>query len=173
MGLKLNLGGGKVNYNGFANVDIIELPNVDIVHDLNKYPYPFKDNSVDEIICNNILEHLDDIIKPIEEIWRISKNGALVIVRVPIFPSVTAFADPTHKSCYTYTTFDYFRPFDNLNYYSKARFKILRKKIVFHRYLPFITWFFNISLFTQKLWAIFLYFLIPAESLYFELEVLK
>jgi ubiquinone/menaquinone biosynthesis C-methylase UbiE len=170
---KLNVGCGKDIKEGYVNLDVVKLPNVDVFHNLDKYPWPFKDNTFEEIICDNVLEHLESIIKPVEELCRISKAGGKIIVKVPIFPSVYAGADPTHKQFFTYMTFDYFRPTDALNYYSKARFKILKKTIVFHQYLPFLTSFFNCSAKMQKFYAMFLYSLIPANSLYFELEAVK
>jgi len=55
--MKLNLGGGNKRFEGFINVDLYG--DVEIHHDLNKAPYPFKDNSIDEIISEHCLEHLD------------------------------------------------------------------------------------------------------------------
>ena len=170
---KLNLGCGKVIKEGYVNLDVADLPGVDEVHNLNKYPWPFKDSSFDEVYCDNVLEHLDDIIKPISEIWRISKNKAKIIVKVPFFPGIAAVADPTHKQFYSFLTFNYFRPEDKLNYYSKARFNIIKRKIVFHQYLKPFTWFFNLSEKMQKFYNTFLSFLIPAYTLYFELEAIK
>lgn len=170
---KLNIGCGKHPMKGYVNLDVVKLPNVDIVHNLDKYPWPFKDNTFEEIYCDNVLEHLSSIIQPVEEIWRISKNGGKVIVKVPIAPSVWANVDPTHKQFFTYITFDYFKPDCSLNYYSKARFRILKRKIEFHQYFPFLSWFFNSSEKMQKFYTMFLYFMFPANSLYFELEVLK
>lgn len=169
---KLNIGCGKDIKKGYANLDSVKLPGIDKVHDLNKFPWPFKDNEFDEIYASHVLEHLDSIIKPIEEIWRISKNNARIRIEVPIFPSVWAAADPTHKQFFTYMTFDYFRPEDNLNYYSKARFKILKRKIIFSKYLFFMN-IINISELLQKIYYLFFSFLIPANTLYFELQALK
>jgi SAM-dependent methyltransferase len=171
--LKLNLGCGKDIKENYVNLDSVKQPGVDIVHNLNKLPWPFRNNTFEEIYCDNVLEHLDSIIKPVEEIWRISKPSAKIIIKVPIFPGVYAAADPTHKQFFTYTTFNYFRPEDRLNYYSKARFKIIRRKIIFHPYLKVFTWFFNLSSRMQKIWNFFLYALFPAEFVHFELEVLK
>lgn len=47
---KLNLGCGKDIKKEYVNLDIRKFPGVDIIHDLNKFPYPFKDDSFDEII---------------------------------------------------------------------------------------------------------------------------
>lgn len=171
--LKLNIGCGKDIKIGYTNLDSVKLAGVDITHDLEKYPWPFKENTFEEVYCDNVLEHLSSIIKPMEEIWRISKNKAKIIIKVPIFPGIGAAADPTHKQFFTYTTFNYFRPEDGLNYYSKARFKILKRKIIFHQYLKPLTWFVNLSEKMQKIYHTFLGSAFPAYSLYFELESIK
>lgn len=170
---RLNIGSGKDIMKGYVNLDSVKLPGVDVVHDLQKYPWPFKDNEFDEIYCDNVLEHLSSIVKPVEEIWRISKNKAKITVKVPIFPSIWAFSDPTHKSAYTFITFNYFRPKDYLNYYSKARFNIKRRRIDFHAYLKPLELFFNLSEKMQKFYYFFLSTIIPARQLYFELETVK
>ena len=169
---KLNLGCGKDIKKDYLNLDSAKLPGVDVVCNLDEYPWPFKNDTFEEVYCDNVLEHLNSIIKPMEEIWRISKNQAHIIIKVPIFPSVSAAADPTHKQFFTYTTFNYFKPEEN-TWYSKTRFKIIKRKIIFHSHLNLLTWFFNSSEKMQKFWYVFLAFLIPAESLYFELETVK
>ena len=96
--MKLDLGCGEHKSDGLLGVDIIEHPNVDIVHDLSIFPYPFDDNSVDYIQANHVLEHVPDFILTIEELCRICKDGAIIEVRCPhasCFPTV--WADPTHK----------------------------------------------------------------------------
>ncbi len=170
---KLNIGCGKLSRNGYVNMDIARLPGVDVVHDLNNYPWPFKENEFDEIYASHVLEHLDSIIDPLEEIWRVSKNGALIKIGVPIFPGVLAACDPTHKQFYTYMTFKYFEPSNTgLNYYSKAQFITKKRKIIFNRYIKFFEAI-NISKFTQKFYAAFFSFLFPATILEVELIVVK
>jgi len=170
---KLTIGCGKDIKEDFVNLDIVKLPGVDVVHNLNKYPWPFKDNTFEYIYCDNVLEHLEDIIKPIEEIWRISQNKGEAKIIVPIFPSVWSFCDPTHKSVYTFFTFNYFRPEDSLNYYTKARFKIKSRKIIFQKGLQPIQWIVNSTKFTQKTWALFISHLVPAQFLEVSLEAIK
>lgn len=170
---KINLGCGKDTMEGYINLDIAKLPGVDIVHNLNLYPYPFKDNEFEYVYCDNILEHLNDIIKPLEEIHRISKKGAIVKIIVPVFPSVWTFCDPTHKSVYTYFTLNYFRPEDNLDYYSKAKFNIKKRKIIFQKILKPIEIIINSCEITKKIWAVYLSHLIHAMFLDIELEVIK
>ena len=56
-----------------------------IRHDLNVFPYPIPDNTYDVIHTSHCLEHLqgNNAIAALEEIWRIAKPGAKVVVRVP------------------------------------------------------------------------------------------
>ena len=56
--LNLNLGSGSKRVKNYINVDKYKIFNPDIVHDLEKFPYPFDDNSVDNIILSHILEHI-------------------------------------------------------------------------------------------------------------------
>jgi predicted SAM-dependent methyltransferase len=175
---KLNLGSGKDIRPGFVNLDSVKLPGVDIVADLEKYPWPIKKNEFDFVLCDNVLEHLSSIIKPAEELWRITKPGGRIVIKVPIYPSIWAFSDPTHRSCFTFLTFNYFKEGDGLNYYSKARFRIKKRIIEFGRYTKigntgFMQWLVNLCTPFQRFYYAYLSFLIPASSLYFELEVVK
>jgi len=170
---KLTIGCGKDIKKDFVNLDIAKLPGVDVIHNLNKYPWPFKDNEFEYIYCDNVLEHLEDIIKPLEEIWRISRSKARIRIIVPIFPSVWSFCDPTHKSIYTYFTFNYFRLKFDLNYYSKARFGILKRKIIFNKIIKPVEWIVNFSEINQKIWASYLSHLIVAQEQDITLETIK
>ena len=169
---KLNLGCGDDIKKGYVNLDSIKLPGVDVVSDLNK-KLPFKDNTFEEVYCSHVLEHLDSIDSPLEEIWRITKNGGRVIIKVPIFPSIYAVTDPTHKQFFAYGTFEYFSPNARLNYYSKARFNILKRKIIFPVYLFPLTFIVNLDRAFQTLYSKLFSFLIPAKVLYAELRVAK
>lgn len=95
--MKLNLGCGTTRIEGFCGVDLLKTPAVDISHDLNQFPYPFADNSVEEIILDNVLEHLVDVIAVMDEIYRICIDGASVKIMVPYFKSNSAYTDPTHR----------------------------------------------------------------------------
>jgi len=121
----LDLGCGENKYPGAIGVDINPKSKADIIHDLNKFPYPFGDNQFDLIFAQNIIEHLDDIVKVMEELYRIGKNGAKIYIRTSHFSSVDSFTDPTHKHFFTSCTFDYFIPGSKYYqfHYSKAKFK--------------------------------------------------
>jgi len=130
--IKLSLGCGPNKAPGYIGVDRIKFPTVDIVHDLDCYPYPFEDNSVDEVVCSHILEYLQDFNKAMDEIYRICKPDALVAIKAPYYKSNYAFGDPAHKHFFTEQSFIYFN-----NPY--ARFEVLRVELVTYgirRFLP-------------------------------------
>jgi len=105
--MKLLLGGGNIKQEGYTNLDILPLENVDIVADITK-GIPLENNSVDAVLANNILEHLPDTIFIMREIWRVCKPNAKVIIKVPYFKSTAAFKDPTHVRFFTERTMEYF-----------------------------------------------------------------
>lgn len=134
--MKLNLGCGRNIRNGYVNLDKVELDGVDVVHDLNTFPYPFDDNRFDEIYCSHVLEHVDDLIKVVEELHRITKPYGRIKVVAPYFASQGAFNDPTHKKFFTYKTFDYF---SSSRYYSGIVLNVVKKKIFFHSSIRFMS----------------------------------
>lgn len=53
-------------------------------HKMDLMDLKFEDNSFDFIICYHVLEHVDDDIKAMNEIYRVLKHGGLAILQVPI-----------------------------------------------------------------------------------------
>ena len=82
----------------------------------------------------HILEHLEDILKVMEQVWRICKPGAKIIITVPHYSSLYSWIDPTHKRPFALHTFDYF---DKIySYYSKARFKVEQRQLNYLKINP-------------------------------------
>lgn len=106
----LDLGCGKKKRAGTIGVDYSDRHDADLVHDLNVFPYPFEDDSVDYVYMDNVLEHLNTPMEVMAEIHRILKSGGGVKVIVPYFRSVWAFIDPTHKTFFTVDSFAYYDP---------------------------------------------------------------
>jgi SAM-dependent methyltransferase len=107
--IRLNLGSGGRPLPGYVNVDISpNAPNVDILHDLDKIPWPFEDDSVDEIVMSQCLEHLENHNMAMQEVHRILKPGGFAVIAVPHFTWQLAYADPTHKHFFAYPTFFYY-----------------------------------------------------------------
>jgi SAM-dependent methyltransferase len=133
----VNLGCGKVRIPGSVGVDRIEIDGcTDKIHDLNVIPYPFDDNSIDEIHFYHVLEHLDQPVQKMEEIWRILKPGGLLHMRVPHFSSMGAFTDITHLRAFGHGSFDCFVAGHYQNFYTQARFAMLKKEIKYFGLYP-------------------------------------
>jgi len=176
--IKLDIGCGISKKSNFLGVDILPLEGVDIVHNLNKFPYPFEENTVDEIWMDQVLEHLSEPMEVMEELYRISKNGASITIGVPYFRSFYAHIDPTHKNYFGVNWFSYFDPnhlFCKRYQYSKARFSVM--KIEFDREWTKKSFFHEIIVsFANKHLGFYesrLSHLYPLNSLTFSLKVLK
>jgi len=136
--MKLDIACGQNKQKGFKGVDCVPLPGVDFVWDLEKFPWePFKDNSVEEIYCSHYLEHTSDLIKFMDEIWRICLHDAKVTFVCPYYTSIRAWQDPTHKRAISEATFYYFnkdwRVANKLDHYPiKANFKIEKIMVFFN-----------------------------------------
>ncbi len=126
---KLNLGCGLKILKGYVNVDLTKDNGADMVHNLEEFPYPFKDNTFDEILMDNVLEHLEDTIKVMEELHRISKENAIIRIIVPHYSGCMAFSHLTHKRFFGSVTFDNFKPL-NQEKYSNVEFDIIKNKLI-------------------------------------------
>ena len=107
--MKLNLGCGTDYRQGWVNVDTGNV-HCDVKHDIEKFPWPFEDSSVNEILMKHVFEHISktNFIDVMEEIYRVCQNGAIIIIESPYAGSDNFWTDPTHKFPLTTRTFDYF-----------------------------------------------------------------
>ena len=157
----------------WINIDVAILPEVDVKHDLAKLPYPFKDNYFNEILSLGSLELIDaNFIRIMEELYRICKPGAIIKVRSPVFPAICSAQDPLTKKFMTWNTFEYFNPETGYDYYSKARFKTLKRKYIYslNPKLKWLSFFPNLS---PTFYTRFLFFIFPCNNIYYELKVIK
>lgn len=123
--VKLNVGCGKHYKPGFTNIDISPHVKTDLVWNLDQYPYPFNDNSVDFILAMAIIEHLEDMTAFLEEAHRLLKPGGELRFRTPLaFTCVDSLL--THKQ---HITPDTFRPFLRNNQESVMTIKRFRGRL--------------------------------------------
>ena len=173
----LDLGCGLRKRPGSIGIDLNPRSQADVVHDLNRFPYPFSANYFDEIFCENVIEHLDDVVKVMEELHRIAKPTAIVTIVAPFFPHRQANTDPTHKHFFGLHSFDYFvEGTSNADFrYSNARYELV--SVEFEKGLKQAHWFDRIitsfantqkDLYENRLSNIF-----PLRNLTFELRVKK
>ncbi|HEV8396897.1 MAG TPA: methyltransferase domain-containing protein [Vicinamibacterales bacterium] len=170
--MNLNIGCGRVHRQGAVNLDISPDVGADVVHDLNRLPWPFQDGRFEQIYAYDVLEHVNDVPRVLEEIHRVSRPGATLHVTVPHFSSANAFTDLTHRHYFSWKSFDPYFAGDVLDFYSRARFRRKSTRISFYASLV------NRIVFRlanrwperyERRWA----WMFPAWFLYYELEVVK
>lgn len=85
--MKLNLGCGGDKKQGYVNIDIRKEVKPDMVLDLEKTPYPFDDNSIDEILAKDVIEHFSfrNVERVVKEWHRILKPGGKLVIQTPDF----------------------------------------------------------------------------------------
>jgi hypothetical protein len=109
---KLNMGSGFMKIDGYVNADFSDICDPDVKVDFNTVPWPFEDDEFQHIVAKDILEHLGNdnvpLTKIIEEMYRISENGAVWEVQVPHHRCDHAYDDPTHRNVITPGTFQLF-----------------------------------------------------------------
>ena len=152
---KLNLGSGEDYRKGYINVDLY--CKSDLKLDLNILPYPFENNSFEEVLAYNIIEHLKDPYEVLMEIHRICKNKAGIYIQVPHFTSGNAWADIQHKRPFS------LKSFSNPN--MKPYFKVIKCEV--RGLFGFIGNAF------PRLWEYLLCFMLPSGDMFVELEVIK
>ncbi|MBE0646857.1 MAG: class I SAM-dependent methyltransferase [Bacteroidales bacterium] len=98
---------------------------------------PFDDASFDVIICNHVLEHIDDDRKAMLEIHRILKPGAWAILQVPISLKLEeTYYDPSIKT--PEEREKAFGQFDHVRIYGLDYGKLLeRQGFTVRRYSPY------------------------------------
>ena len=104
--MKLNIGSGDTRFDGFVNCDYSDMFNPEYVFDLEKDNWPFKDDSVDEVIANHIFEHMGEgFFHCVMELYRVCKNDAIIRIQVPHYLNEHMHHDPTHRRSITPRTF--------------------------------------------------------------------
>ncbi len=110
--MKLNLGCGQNRLEGYVNADREPSVEPDVVMDLEEFPWPFEDDSVDEVVANHVLEHVgataNVFIGVMQELYRVCRGGALIRIAVPHPRHDNFLDDPTHVRAITPMTLQMF-----------------------------------------------------------------
>jgi SAM-dependent methyltransferase len=127
---KLSLGCGYESREGWVNLDVADLPGVDVVHDLDDPPMPFENAVFDYIECVDILEHVRDLPAVMREIHRVLAPGGRVRIEGPHFTSYTWPTDPTHRRAFAINTFEFFSKQSFREYYFDFAFSSIEKRLI-------------------------------------------
>lgn len=167
--LDVGCGGNKVP--GAVGLDISPDTDADVVHDLDVTPYPFEDSSFDEILLQDVIEHVERPMQVFAELHRIGRPGARVVLRTPHFSSVLAYSDPTHRHAFSTVAIRQLAT-PLWEHYSGARFAI--RSIELDLWLPFRV--LGVQAFANRrtdVYERYLAFRFPAMNIRAEFEVVK
>lgn len=125
--IKLDLACGQSCREGYEGVDRWEGAKHQL--DLLKFPWPWKDSSVEALHSSHFVEHIphgdgpkDLFFSFFDECWRILKPGATMEVITPCARNNRAFQDPTHRRFIVAESFLYlnrdWRKANKLDHYS-------------------------------------------------------
>jgi SAM-dependent methyltransferase len=167
----LEVGCGTKKDPGVIGIDCIPGPLVDVVHDINVVPWPFKDDTFDEVRLSQIIEHVNDILVVMKEVHRVAKNNARVLIWTPHYSSFNSWTDPTHKHHLAYRSFDYFLE-PPLYDYKLPSFRLDSRRILFGKGLISYPgkW---IVFLSPMIYEKYFAFIFPARDMEFKLTVLK
>ena len=130
----LDLGCGQKKYPGAIGADLNRRSHADVICHLGRYPYPFRPEAFDLIVCDNLVEHLEDISSTLREIHRILKTGGELLILSPHFSSDDSYSDVTHRHSLSLRVFDEFLPGRSaFDYYVNFKFDLIERRICFGR----------------------------------------
>src|SRR3990172_1455614 len=102
---KLIIGHAGKSHPEAVTVDIEPQHRPDVVHDINRAPWPFRDNQFKKIICHHVIEHLNDLHPAIDELHRVCHPQGEIYIEVPHHSAWLA-KSPYHKLYFGYFSFD-------------------------------------------------------------------
>lgn len=94
---------GAEGWSGLVTLDRNDAHGADVVHDLERVPYPFPSDHFDEVHAYEVLEHLGGqgdflaFFAQFSELHRILKPGGMLHASVPRHDSIWAWGDPSHR----------------------------------------------------------------------------
>ena len=96
--MKLELGCGMAPTPGYVHHDRRRhAPHVEVAHDLDVLPWPWPDESCQEVLALDVFEHLHLMPEAwLRQCHRLLVPGGVLKLRVPIFGSPWHVMDPTH-----------------------------------------------------------------------------
>jgi SAM-dependent methyltransferase len=178
----LDVGCGRNKVRGAIGLDRYAVPGVDIIHDLDQYPYPFRNGSFDEIHARHVIEHVELVGKFMDELHRIGKPGARYFINTPHYSYSNSWRDPTHRWHFSSYSFEYFEAGHPSEHYTgSARFRLISVRVTLlnlWRRLG-IEWLINLvnqhprARFFRKFWEEYLSMVIRAREIQAVLEAVK
>ena len=93
----LDIGCGPSKVENSWGIDIFQCTEVDQILDLNNESWDLSADHFEIVYAQHVIEHVDSIPEFMNEVHRITKDGATVHVVTPHFSSIDSYSDPTHR----------------------------------------------------------------------------
>lgn len=123
---------GQYEPRNYVRLDRKPVLGVTVVSDI-AHGLPFKTETIEEILCIHVLEHVRDLESAMNEFHRVLTPGGILRVWTPHCFSPIAFGDSTHCRFFTFETLSQFDRRSPGSYYYDFHFKFLRSKIQLFR----------------------------------------
>jgi len=95
MAIRLHIGAGASQMEGWINADLYPAGTIDLVFDLEQ-PWPLADGAVEAIYGSHVLEHLTGLRVFFDEAWRVLDDQGTMLLRTPFGAHRAAWWDVTH-----------------------------------------------------------------------------
>lgn len=162
----LNVGCGAVRIPGSIGVDFDPQSCADVIHDLEQFPWPFADESFDRIVCSHVLEHLRNPRRAIQEIRRMARPGALVLIGTPHYSSQDSWGDLTHYMHFSVKSFEpFYQPHNR-----QESFVLISRRLTFGRGIPSLIGRAIAAVFGLSFYEKYFCFVFPARNMEFVLQ---
>ncbi|HLG16651.1 MAG TPA: methyltransferase domain-containing protein [Blastocatellia bacterium] len=178
----LDIGCGTNKTPGAIGMDVNPRTNADVIHDLDDLPYPFQDDSFDEVIGRHVIEHVRDPMAVMCELHRITRAGGIVRLVAPHWTNPDFATDLTHRNhlnSYSFRNLTDERAV--FPFYTDVRFRQRTVRVTLLNLWRACGLEFLINLdgpfprlrFIRKFWEQYLNAIARGKEIHFELEVVK
>ena len=172
----LDVGCGIKKYPGSIGLDRNPNTQADVIADLDHTPFPFRDNSFHELRAIHVIEHVADVIRTMEEFYRLLVPEGRLFLVTPHYTDFSSYCDPTHRWHLNSFSLRYFgEDHGGFGYYSRARFREISTRVrllALWRYLGFEL-LVNGSRRFRRFWEFYLCYLIRGKVIEWQLQAAK
>ncbi|MCS6951990.1 MAG: methyltransferase domain-containing protein [Bryobacterales bacterium] len=169
----LDVGCGIKKYPGAIGIDRNPRSAADVLCDLDGPAYPFAAESFDRIRAIHVIEHVADVMRTMEEFWRLLKPGGRLLVVTPHYTDFSSFCDPTHRWHLNSFSFRYFgEDHGGFGYYTQVKFREISVRVrllALWKWLG-LEWLVNASRRFRRFWEHYLCFVVRGKVIEFEFE---
>ena len=172
----LELGCGQVKAPGAVGVDSnFGATAADVICDLNR-PLPFPAGTFDEVRAVHVIEHLEDVMKAVSEMHRVTRPGGKIFLITPHYTDFISWCDPTHRWHLNSYSFRYFGAIHGeRHWYTRLELRELALHVELARLWKWLgaEWLVNRFVWFRRFWEMYLCFLVRGKQMEFTFEVIK